>query len=55
MTENGYLIDDITKVLDYMWHSERKDYFESGCPNNHVFVTLKRIRNEFGLRDGFAD
>jgi hypothetical protein len=40
---------DIEKLLMYMWEDEKKHFEECGCPNDHIFNTLKRIRDAFGL------
>ena len=49
------LIDDITALLDYLWHNERKHYYEAECPHGHIFINLKHLRDDFGLSEFYRD
>lgn len=54
------LTDDIRELLDYLWIDERRHYYEESFmgnspPCNHIFNTMKRIRDEFGLTELFSD
>jgi hypothetical protein len=33
----------IKAVIEYLWHSEEKDYDESGKPENHIFHSIKEL------------
>lgn len=41
------MIDDIYKVIDYLYHDEEKDYAECKCSgeptDNHIFNNIKRL------------
>jgi hypothetical protein len=53
--DDNLLIAKITKLLDYLWHSERKDYYECGCPEDHIFSTIKSLRDDFGLTEFYKN
>lgn len=38
------IIDSIKQVLDYMWKDEERHWEESEYPNEHIFNTLKEIK-----------
>lgn len=46
--------NDIKAVLGYLWSDEQKSFQETDSPDNHIFNTLKRLRNYAGLSE-FAD
>jgi hypothetical protein len=52
---NKPLIDDVTAMLDYLWHDEQKHYDESGKPKSHIYLNLKRIRDAFGLDESYLE
>ena len=37
---------DIECVLDYFWQDEKRHYYESECPENHIFLILERLRGK---------
>ena len=49
------LIDQIHTLLEYMWNDEKKHYHESECPEGHIFLILKEIRDNFGLTEFYRD
>lgn len=46
--------NDIKVVLGYLWHDEQKSFQESDSSDNHIFNTLKKLRNYAGLSE-FVD
>jgi hypothetical protein len=41
----GYqTMKDIKCVLDYCWEDEKRHYYESECPEDHIFLVLERLR-----------
>ncbi len=34
----------IKNLVDYLWKDEEKHFEESGCPENHIFNTLKELK-----------
>ncbi len=38
------ILEDIKSVIRFLWESEKKHWEESGCPDEHIFQTLKRIQ-----------
>ena len=49
------LIKQIQTLLDYMWKDEMKHYHDSDCPENHIFIILKGIRDNFELTAFYKD
>lgn len=37
--------NDIQTVIDYLWETEEKSYMENNCPEKHIYIVLKRLRN----------
>jgi hypothetical protein len=33
----------IKDIVDYMYHDEQKDYYESGCPKVHIFLAIEHL------------
>lgn len=36
--------NDIKTVIEYLWEDEKKHFEENDCPNNHIFFTLKKLK-----------
>lgn len=36
--------EDLRRILDYLWKDEQKHFEESGCPKDHIFKSLERIK-----------
>jgi len=41
---------DIEKLLNYMWHDEKRSWEESEKPRNHIFVLMKKIKRDLKLK-----
>jgi len=52
--KHSLLIENVKTLLDYMWVDEKRHYYESECPDNHIFVILMRIRDNLGLVGYYA-
>lgn len=39
------IVEDITKVVDYLWKDEHKHFQENHYPKDHIFRVLKRLKN----------
>lgn len=37
-------ISDIKAIVDYLWEDEECSYEENGCPQDHIIVVLKRLK-----------
>jgi hypothetical protein len=37
-------IENIKKVVNYLWENEEKHFNESECPDNHIFSILKKLK-----------
>jgi hypothetical protein len=37
-------IRDVEYIVDYLWHDEERHFEESGCPDDHIFLTLRRLK-----------
>ncbi len=37
-------ISDIKAIVDYLWEDEKCSYEENGCPQDHIIVVLKRLK-----------
>ncbi|MDR1895634.1 MAG: hypothetical protein LBR10_02455 [Prevotellaceae bacterium] len=37
-------VENLRKVIDYLWEDEEKHFEESGCPNDHIFLLLKNLK-----------
>lgn len=35
--------ESIDKVVEYLWHDEKKHYIESDFPEDHIFVHVNRL------------
>jgi hypothetical protein len=35
---------DIEAVVNYLWENEERHYYESDCPENHIFLILKKLK-----------
>lgn len=35
----------MNQVIDYLWEDEEKHFLESGKPEKHIYLTLKRIKD----------
>lgn len=46
--------NDLATIVDYMWKDERQHWEESDKPNEHIFLSLCRIRRHF-LEEGTVD
>ena len=36
--------NDIKTVVSYLWEDEKKHFEENDCPDNHIFITLKKLK-----------
>lgn len=36
--------DDIKRVIDYLWGDEERHFEENDCPDDHIFLILKRLK-----------
>ena len=53
---NGTLKEDLHTLLEYMWEDEKGHFEQCGqSDENHIFLTLKRIRDHLGLEEYFDD
>jgi rubrerythrin len=34
--------NDIRKIIEYMWEDEQRHWEESGQPNEHIFMAMRR-------------
>jgi len=39
---------DIQQLLDYLWNDEERHWEESGHPSEHIFMVMRRVREEDG-------
>jgi hypothetical protein len=37
-------IRDVEAIVDYLWRDEERHFEESGCPNDHIFLVLRRLK-----------
>lgn len=38
------ILEDIKTIVKYSWEDEAKHWEETGCPNEHIFQILRRIK-----------
>ncbi|MDR1895886.1 MAG: hypothetical protein LBR10_03755 [Prevotellaceae bacterium] len=41
---NPNYVENLRKVIDYLWKDEEKHFEENGCPNDHIFLILKSLK-----------
>ncbi|MDR1898067.1 MAG: hypothetical protein LBR10_14900 [Prevotellaceae bacterium] len=39
-------MENLRKVIDYLWEDEEKHFEESGCLNDHIFSILKKLKQD---------
>jgi len=39
-------MNDIERILDYLWEDEEKHWEESGRPKDHIFMVMRWVREE---------
>lgn len=37
-------ISDIKAIVDYLWEDKECSYEENGCPQDHIIMVLKRLK-----------
>lgn len=37
-------ISDIKAIVDYLWEDEECSYEKNGCPQDHIIMVLKRLK-----------
>jgi hypothetical protein len=37
-------VENIKKVIDYLWKDEERHFEENGCLDNHIFSILKKLK-----------
>lgn len=35
---------DIRAIVEYLWQNEEKNWMERGCPDDHIFHVLRRLK-----------
>lgn len=41
---NEQFIEDLNVSIDYLWDDEQRNWEEDDQPENHVFLSLKRVK-----------
>jgi len=55
------LIDHVIIILKYNWDDEKRDYHKllrsdnKEMAGNHIFVSMRELRDAFGLKECFED
>ena len=42
---NQELLDELEKLIEYCWEDEEADWEACERPDNHIFVTLKKLND----------
>jgi hypothetical protein len=42
------LMESLHRILDYLHDDEIKDWDESGCPSDHIYIDVRRLMNWLG-------
>ena len=42
-------------VMEYMYRMEEKDWYENDCPNDHIFIDLKKLSVLYDYLDNRKD
>ncbi len=46
---DGKTVNDIQKVIDYLWQDEERHYQEEPC-KGHIFLVMKRLAKKITAR-----
>ncbi len=49
MIKSRKLKADLTQLLNYLWHDERKHYLERRN-KNHIYLTIRRLAKEISYK-----
>jgi hypothetical protein len=46
------IIPGIKIIINYLWDDECRHYHELDCPDEHIFLTLKKLQNALDIPIG---